>query len=354
MNKRVEILRYLNNILLLVLSGIIIHVLFDMIPIKVILCAEAVVVILLYVYSRIKIKSFFYPHFSESIFFIALMILLRIAQRPEGTIYVLLGEMIFVVLMIFFYNARQVINVMQPYKDRSAVPYKKIRKANQNMVRTSAVIAIIFMFICTLFDYGRQILEFIHLIVYRVLRFIFSFFEFAPTEEYEYEPRQNMGGTMEGLIPEEYTDDTIWHTLWQVLFYIIAVIVFAGIIVLLAKGVKELYKRFRSSKNSVRDRILKDKIEYLNPLEKKENALRDNRITFSQRLSNSGRVRLLYKKYIQRGKGYANVKSSLTPTELELTSRDRYSRATEIYEKARYSNIPITQMDVKKMKELIR
>ena len=158
---------------------------------------------------------------------------------------------------------------------------------------------------------------------------------------------------MESLLPEGYEDDSLLHTIWQVLFWVIAAAVTIAIVVLLVKVAMEFYKRFNQSRIGIRDRLLRDKVEYLKPLSLEERDGRSSRraVCLRERFTNEGKVRLIFKKFIQSGSGYKDIQQSQTPSELEATSNGHISKAYQIYEKARYSSHSISSEDIRSIRE---
>ena len=160
------------------------------------------------------------------------------------------------------------------------------------------------------------------------------------------------------LIPENYVDDSIWHKIWNALFWVAAVIVTALIIYLVIKLIRQFYKLFNSSRIGIRDRLNRDKKEFLSPL-KGDNETAFGRgsqenLTVRERLSKLGRIRLLFVKYVEKGRNFADIKSSYTPSEIEKISLDKDATAYELYEKALYSTKEISDEDMSKMRSLTR
>ncbi|MBO5620868.1 MAG: hypothetical protein J5959_04495 [Butyrivibrio sp.] len=147
------------------------------------------------------------------------------------------------------------------------------------------------------------------------------------------------------------------HTIWNVLFWIVAIMVTIFLIYLFLKLIKEFYKMFNSSQKGIRDRLRKDKVEYLNPFESRKESVnarkKKDELGFAQRLSKNGRIRYMFQKYIREGRGFADIKTSSTPYELEKISlADGINKtAYEIYERARYSEHEITSEDISEMKK---
>ncbi len=306
------------------------------------------------IYSRLDGKPRYHPEISEAFLFVGLFVLCLVAKQPDAIPVVLVGEMIWAVLCIIFYNIRQIIGALIPFKDRDYVPYEAIEKTNSLMVGLSVLITVVLMFLCALLDYGKEIVAFLRRAFLTFMRWIFSFIDinyqndFIPPEEV---PMESEAGYM---IPEIEPDDSIWHTIWQVLYWIIAGIVLICVFILLIKMIKAFYKLFNSSRKGIRDRLAKDKIEFLNPLnnDEKVRALSTNKkMTLFERLTPAGRVRLLFMKYIENGMRLDSISKADSPKEMEERAYgERKVRAYSIYEKARYSSEEVTAEDVKEMR----
>jgi hypothetical protein len=161
---------------------------------------------------------------------------------------------------------------------------------------------------------------------------------------------------MQGLLPNDYVDDSIWHKIWDVLFWVIAVAVTILFIFVLVKLIREFYKLFNSSGKGIRDRLSRDKREFLNPLsDKDEGALerRSSRLKFIDRLTRRGNIRRMFTKYVQSGRGFSDIRPSFSPSQIESTSLQKEAVAYELYEKARYSSLEISPEDVDEMRKMV-
>ena len=360
MNKRIEILRIINNIVI-ALSLNILGIMSLGLGLKkevviVFLGITFLLVLITTALERVRENLVFYPEISEAFFFIVLYIFCRIAKIPEGVIVVLAGEAVWGILAVLYYNARQILDAMVPFKDGASVPMDMVKKNNGKMVSLSVAVVALSMFICTLLDYGKEIAAAAKYLIISFLRWFFGFFKFKEPEEYVPLQEKQEFGQLQSLLPEDYEDDSIWHSIWEILYWVLATVVLIAAIVLLIKGIGRLYRTLKNSRNVLKDKLMRDKIEYLSPFDKKESGKSGNRSgSFLQmRLSNEGRVRLLFKKYIKNGSGYADVRASQTPSELEKTSNGRASAAFSIYEKARYSEQQITAEDLKNIKKAVK
>ena len=309
------------------------------------------------IYSRLDGKGRFYPEIYEGFLFIVLFLFFRITSHREVEGIVLLAEILWAVLIIIFYNARQTIGALVTFHERDFLPSEQIRKNNSIMLRISLIIAGVVMFICAALDYGKEIFDALKRGIITFLRWLFSHFNFEEVEEYEDPVADAGGGGFGMLLPENYVDDSIWHKIWNALFWVVAAIVTVLIIYLLVKLIQQFYKIFNSSRIGLRDRLSRDKKEFLNPLEDgKDNTFSGNksgRIPLFERLSPRGRVRRMFVKHIRQGQGFSEIRNSSTPLEMEVLSTGAKTQAYEIYEKARYSSEEISAEDLEKMKASI-
>jgi hypothetical protein len=316
------------------------------------------IVMVLGIATRVDKKGRFYPEIAEAILFIVLFLFCKITRCRSGETVVLVCELIWGLLATGYYNAKQVINALITYHDGDFVPYEQIRKNNGTMLKISLAVAGIGMLLCTAFDYGKELLAVIKSVIVGILRWFFSLFTFEPVEEVEIQKPEVQSDGFGQLLPEAYVDDSIWHKIWNALFWVAAVFVTALIIYLVVKLIRQFYKLFNDSKIGIRDRLNRDKKEFLSPL-KGDNETTfgtgaKDRLTFVERLSKRGRIRLLFVKYVEKGRNFADIKNSNTPSEIERISLDKTAAAYEIYEKARYSTKDISDEDLSQMKALTR
>ncbi|MBQ9589538.1 MAG: hypothetical protein IJR29_05075 [Butyrivibrio sp.] len=318
---------------------------------------EIVIITILAIYTKVDGNARFYPAMAEAILFIALLILCKIIKNRDAEFVVLLGELLWGVLAVIYYNARQTIGALVTFKDRDFVPYDAIRKNNSLLLKVSVVVTLLAMLLCTLFDYGAEIVSFIKNVFINILTWIFSFFNFEETDEaFEVKENAPVSSEFQDFLPRS-EDNSIMHTIWNVLFWIVAILVTLLFIYLVLKLIKEFYKMFNSSQKGIRDRLRRDKVEYLNPFESRKESVnarkKKDELGFAQRLSKNGRIRYMFRKYIREGRGFADIKISSTPYELEKISlADEINKtAYEIYERARYSEHEITSEDISEMKK---
>ncbi len=305
------------------------------------------------IYGRLRDQAFFYPDIFEVAVFLLFLFVCNISGAEGGKVTVLICEVIWAFLLIFYRNAKETVDALVPFKDRSRVPYGAIRRNNADMMTISVIIASVFIFICVLFDYGEQILRAIKGVIVSVLRWIFSHFEFKE-EVGEPQPMPQMQGGGGGfMLPEDHVDDSIWHKLWDILYVVVTIVVCIAVFILVVKGIQAFLKNFSEARIGIKGRLSRDKVEYLSPLDDKGRSSKaeKNRIAFGERLSNRGRIRLMFKNYIKKGRGFSEVTGMQSPSEMEKTAYGyEQSEACRLYEKARYSGLEITAEDVKAMK----
>ncbi|WP_029232506.1 hypothetical protein [Butyrivibrio sp. VCB2006] len=315
-----------------------------------------IIITVIAIYARLDGVGRVYPTIYEGLLFVGLYFLCLITRQQATVPIVLLAEMVWGFMCIIFYNARQTIGALVTFKDRDYIPYESIKKTNGFMLRITLVIAFVFMIICGLIDYGKEVMTLLKTGLSAILRFIFSFFNFEAEEEIEAPPVTAGGGGSGMLLPEQQPDDSIWHTMWQILFWLVAIVVSIGVIIMIVMVAKEFYKLFNSSRKGIKDRLAGDKIEYLNPLSGSSGDFssgKGSRMKLRERLSPAGRIRQLFFRYIDGSRSFCDISRADTP--LEMESKVRYEKeasAYRLYEKARYSTKEITSEDVKKMKEL--
>lgn len=328
-----------------------------------------VILTIIAIISRIDGKGRAYPGVPEAFLFPVLYIFCRIIKCPGAEPLALIGEVIWAVLCIVYYNARQTLGTLVAFKERDYVPYEAIKKNNGMMVRFAVAVSLITMFVVSLFDYGEELLSLIKSGILAILRWIFSFFSFEPESSYEAPESEPVSGGMGNLLPENYEDDSIWHTLWQILYWVIAAAVAILIVFLAVKLVKEFYKLFNASRKGIKDRLSRDKVEFLNPFNEEKdswNSEKSKKLGIGKRLTKEGRIRAMFVKYVKAGSNYSEVKLSQTPREMEKVAmgparrgilagasdqdKEKEASAYRLYDKARYSSMEITSEDIRQMK----
>ncbi len=302
--------------------------------------------------------AFFYPTIPEAFLFVAMMIPCKLAHARDAELVVLLCEVLWGILAVLFYNTRQTAGAISVFKDRARVPYDSILKTNRLMLTVYLGIALLAMFICTLLDYGKQIMAVVGAVVRAVLKWFFSMLDLTVEDEAPPSaPLEQSGGS---FIPMGQ-DDSWLRIIWDVLFWMAGIVAAIGFIYLFFKAVRLFIKFFNEQQIGIRDRLSRDKVEYLKPTfdESKEGrgSGRKNRIPLSKRLTTRGQVRLLYKRFIKSGSGYGNVRMSFSPEEqidAAYGAGPRNADIRRLYEQARYSSREVSTEDVKNMRKTVK
>ncbi len=314
------------------------------------------VVTILGIYTRVDGKGRFNPEIAEALLFVALLFFCRITRVREAESVIIVGELIWGILAVLYYNAKQVMGALVTYHDGDFVPYDQIRKNNSTMMRISLAVAVVMMLLCTVLDYGKELLAAIKSVIVSFLRWLFSHVSYEAVEETEILSPETHNGGFGMLLPEDYVDDSIWHKIWDALFWIAAAAVTVLAIYLFVKLIQQFYKLFNGSGIGIRERLGRDKKEFLSPLKNENEGAfgrrNENSVSFMDRISKRGRIRLLFVKYVEKGRNFADIKSSNTPSEIERISLERDAAAYELYEKARYSSNEITATDLNRMKSI--
>ena len=317
-----------------------------------------IAIVVLSMYSRLDGKARFYPTVPECFLFMALYFMCLINKQPYAVIYVLIAEVIWAVLCIIYYNSRQTMGTLVIFKKMDFVPYKAISRNNNLLLGFSIVTSLIFISLCIILDYGKEIGAALSRGFKAFLTWIFSFFNYEPTVDYEVPESEPLGGGFGKFIPQAEEDSHIWYIIWQTLFYMVATVVTIFLIILVIKGIKEFYHLFNASRIGIRDRLSRDKVEYLNPLGSSQDAWgqKKKRLTLRERLTPAGRIRRMFVKYIEGGlsKKHETARTCDTPFEMEQRVSQGRERAFKLYEKARYSSEPVSSQDVSAMKDLIK
>ena len=316
-----------------------------------------VVMTIIAVNAKMGNGVYFYPTIPEAFLFVAMMIPCKLAGAKDAELVVLLSEMFWGILAVLFYNARQTAGAMSAFKDRARVPYDSILQTNRLMLGLYLGIAFLAMFVCTLLDYGKQIMSVVGAVLRAILKWFFSLLDLTVEEEAPVSAPMEQGGT---FVPMGQ-DDSWLRIIWDVIFWMAGIAAAIGFVYLFFKAVMLFIKFFNEQQIGIRDRLSRDKVEYLKPAfdESREGrgSGKKNRIPLAKRLTTEGQVRLLYKRFIKSGAGFGDVKGSFTPKEQLSTARgDNQENAgiREIYEKARYSGAEISAEEVKYMRKMSR
>lgn len=315
------------------------------------------------IHGRITDTTSFYPTISEGFFFMAMMIASKASGTRQAEIMVLLFEVVWGILMVIFYNTRQTALALSAYKRQAKVPYEAITRTNRFMMYFYLAVTTVVMFLCSMLDYGKEVMAAVKTAIVAFLRWFFSHFTFTEEEIPELpEPEFVQGGQQFIPIPQE--ENALIKALWDILFGAVTIAVFAAIVYTLYKVIRSFIREFNSRRSGIRDKLGRDKVEFLNPLSKEgagdNGDFGSNRMNLRTRLSARGNVRRLFKNYIVKGSGFGNIRTSETPKELEesavgaVNSKEKGQDPVALYEKARYSSLPISSDDVKLMKRLVR
>lgn len=317
-----------------------------------------IVTVVLSIYTRLDGKPRFYPVIVEGFLFAAMYFLCLITRQPGAVIYVIVAEVFWAILCIIYYNAKQTMGTLVIFKKMDFVPYESINRNNNFLLSASILVSVVFIFLCIVLDYGKEIATAFKRVFLGFLSWFFGLFDFEVPVEYEDPVSEPMSGGMGNLMPELEEDTSIWHTLWQILFWVVAAVVTVFLVILLVKAIQEFYRLFNASRHGIKERLSRDKVEFLSPLQTYQGAAsqKKNRLTLRERLTASGRVRRMFIKYIESRSSYRNetVLPSDTPLEMERRVREDGELAYELYEKARYSSDQVTAEDVSRMKKLIK
>ena len=302
---------------------------------------------------------YFYPAMPEAFLFVAMMIACKLAKAGDAQLLVLLCEIFWGILAVIFYNTRQTAAAVSVFKERARVPYESILGTNRLMLVIYIGISMVFMALCVFLDYGKEIMDAVGAVMIRFLKWLFSLFDYTIMEE-EYLPPPAQGQGELALHPMGY-DDSYIRILWDVLFGMLTIVVAIGFVIAMVKAVMFFIRYFNEGRIGIRDRLSRDKVEYLKPAFQEETGDRDgrkeNRIPLAARLSNRGQVRLLYKRFVKKGAGFEDVRSSHTPEEQLRAAYSETGNSQDIrklYEKARYSKEEISSEDVRQMRKMSR
>jgi hypothetical protein len=184
------------------------------------------------------------------------------------------------------------------------------------------------------------------------LRYLFAGLDYEAQEEVAVTKSQGAGGIDFGeLAPQE--ENLFLDKLWEILSYVMSIAVILLCIYIIVSLIISFYKRFQQTA-AVKER---DKVEYLKPKENISSVHKEDssHISFADR-SPKAKIRRKYKKFIKKSPGFNDIEDVMTPEELENTAyKDTYEnkqKIHELYERARYGNIPVGGKDVAEFERL--
>lgn len=251
-------------------------------------------------------------------------------------------------LMAFFINmhTKNVNSTLNNVNEMLNQPAQKIRRFNNKILIYFMIGTAVFIVLGVTL-HVEQVVIAIGQLLLMIIRFLVSLLPKgkAPVEESSI--------IEEELVPSEREPMTLPDgeaaMIWEYLEKIVTVLTFVAIIAGIIYGLYRFYKWFYSRKVDV---VTADEYEETSVyMEEKEKTVRKKESLWERfKMSNEKKVRRLYRKRLEEPmKTQEKVKISDSPKEiLEKLPSPELAVLTEVYEKARYSQEPITKEDLKR------
>lgn len=236
--------------------------------------------------------------------------------------------------------------------DRTYVPYERIRSANFILMSFGSGMVFFLGIVFLMIGHGEKIIDAIWNAILGFLRYLFAGLDYEAQEEIAVSDAQAGGGIDFGqLAPQE--ENPFLDKLWEILSYVMSLAVILLCIYIIVALVISFYKRFQQTA-AVKE---KDKVEYLKPKEDISTIQKQtsSHINFTDR-SPKAKIRRKYKKFIKKSPGIHDIEAVMTPEEIENTAYknafENQNKIHELYEKARYSSLPVGAKEVAEFERL--
>ena len=261
-------------------------------------------------YLRMGENRFFYPHFG----FFALYIIFYAVGRYKGDrvmmSFAVFMESFCAIITILYNNYNTLFLTMRSFSEKSAIPTGRIRRTNRMELWVFTAASAVLIAIGALFNAGGLLVTALRSGILAVLRAIVSFLSLFDTAEpeavEEIIPEEAAPGGFGGMPPGK--ENLFIQMIWNILGYVLAIVVFALIGYLIVRGIIAFYREFNRT-GVHRDGA--DKSEFLDPREHREKTERGSDTAndapgFLDR-SPDARIRRAYKRFIESHRGRAEV-----------------------------------------------
>ena len=259
--------------------------------------------------------------------------------------YLMTASAVMIVLYFIDMHSKNINSTLNNVNEMLNQPAQKIRKFNNKILVYFMIGTAIFVVLALIFKVDRAIVAMGQLIL-MIIRFLVSLIPKKEPEPgdstIEEEVIQNNNEDMGELPAAEASP------FWEFLEIIMTVAVFVFLICLIIYGLYRFYKWFYSRQLDV---VTADEFEETSVyMEKQEKVERKKETLWERlRLSNEKKVRRIYKKRLDAPmKKQELIKISDAPGEiLEKMPSEELAALTKVYEKARYSQEPVSKEELK-------
>lgn len=255
------------------------------------------------------------------------------------------GE-IYIILQVIHHNFSNVNHFIVLNRESKTLPAKQMIAVNTFIM--SILITLCFGVI-QIFGNGyvnRLLLSIVTLIkdaVFFVLRFLFSFGNHEVKEPAAPNTLKDKGMAEFNAL----TQDSIWTNILNTIVTIIGIALIIGFVILITVGLVRLVKRMGSSYSG------EDVKEFIISKQNRESKIRRGRKE-EREITSNAKARKIYKSVVTKNAAKSGNKiiASMVPADIsKLYINGDQNTATDIYEKARYSNKQITQEEIDTLKK---
>ena len=258
----------------------------------------------------------------------------------------LMGAAAAMILLFFIdMHTRNVDSTLNNVNEMLNQPAQKIRRFNNKILIYFVAATAVFVILALVFRLDRVIVAVGNALLW-IIRFLVSLIPHGQTVREE-----------SSIIAEESSKasgDTIQlvggeaAAIWEFLEMIVTIAVFAALIIGLLYGLYRFYKWFYSRKMG---EVVADEYEESSVyMEKEEKAVRRREPILERfRMTNEKRIRRMYRKRLEEPMKKEQIHPSDAPGEiLQILPSEELKTLTPLYEKARYSQNPISKEELKK------
>lgn len=255
------------------------------------------------------------------------------------------GE-VYIILQVVYHNFSNVNDFIMMNRDRTTLPVKQMITVNSFIM---AILATLCIGVTLLFSnsYVNKMLHSVGLLmkdaVLSVLRFFFSLLNYKEEESVITEPIEENGLTeLQALAQDSASSDII-----NGILTIFGIVLVTLVVILIIAGLVRLIKTMGSSRSG------EDVKEFILIKERKEFRIRQKKKADREKSTNA-KARKIYKSIVTKNAARCGnkINDSMVPADIsKLYINGDQNLATDIYEKARYSNQQVTQQEVEALKK---
>jgi len=255
------------------------------------------------------------------------------------------GE-VYIILQVVYHNFSNVNDFIMMNRDRTTLPVKQMITVNSFIM---AILATLCIGVTLLFSnsYVNKMLHSVGLLmkdaVLSVLRFFFSLLNYKEEESVITEPIEENGLTeLQALAQDSASSDII-----NGILTIFGIVLVTLVVILIIAGLVRLIKTMGSSRSG------EDVKEFILAKERKEFRIRQKKKADREKSTNA-KARKIYKSIVTKNAARCGnkINDSMVPADIsKLYINGDQNLATDIYEKARYSNQQVTQQEVEALKK---